>query len=66
MRGRVMSMVSLGSVGLAPISLGISGAIVDLGAAALMFEVAGAIVVLASLLALGSGVAARMNATPEA
>lgn len=65
MRGRVMSMVMLGSVGLAPLSYAISGAIVDLGAVTVMFGVAGAIVVMASLAGFASGVAGRMNATPE-
>ena len=37
LRGRVMSLVTLGSVGLAPVSLAIAGALVDLGAVTLMF-----------------------------
>ncbi|MBA3687836.1 MAG: hypothetical protein H0W81_03215 [Chloroflexi bacterium] len=45
MRGRVMSMVMLGSIGLAPLSYGIAGAIVDLGAVPIMFAIAGGIVV---------------------
>jgi MFS family permease len=64
MRGRVMSMVMLGSVGLAPISYALAGAIVDLGPIPLMFGVAGAIVVLASLAGFASGVAGRMAYAP--
>ena len=36
-RGRVMSLVTLGSVGLAPVSLAVAGALVDLGAVTLLF-----------------------------
>ncbi len=64
MRGRVMSMVMLGSVGLAPLSYALAGAIVDLGAVPLMFAVSGAIVVGASLLGFGWGVAGRMTYAP--
>jgi len=61
MRGRVMSMVMLGSVGLAPVSFALAGVVVDLGAVPLMFAAAGAIVVAASLLGLSWGVAGRMT-----
>jgi MFS family permease len=64
MRGRVMSMVMLGSVGLAPLSYALAGAIVDLGAVPLMFAVSGAIVVSASLLGFAWGVAGRMTYAP--
>lgn len=60
MRGRLMSMVMLGSIGLAPVSYAIAGAIVDFGPIPLMFGVAGAIVVLASLAGFASGLAGRM------
>ena len=48
-RGRVMSLVMMGSVSLMPFSLAISGLIIDLGAVTLLFSVAGAIVVAAVL-----------------
>lgn len=58
-------MVMLGSIGLAPLSYGIAGAIVDLGAVPIMFAIAGGIVVAASLLGFGWGVAGRMTYAPE-
>lgn len=64
MRGRLMSMVMLGSIGLAPVSYAIAGAIVDFGPIPLMFGVAGAIVVLASLAGFASGLAGRMAYAP--
>jgi len=64
MRGRVMSMVMLGSIGLAPVSYALVGAIVDLGPIPLMFGVAGAIVVLASFAGFASGLADRMAYAP--
>jgi MFS family permease len=66
MRGRVMSLVMLGAVGLAPISYALAGATIDLGPVALMFGVAGAIVVIASLAGFASGVARRMTYAPDA
>jgi MFS family permease len=64
MRGRLMSMVMLGSIGLAPVSYAVAGAVVDLGPIPLMFGVAGAIVVLASLAGFASGVPERMAYEP--
>jgi hypothetical protein len=64
MRGRVMSMVMLGSIGLAPVSYALAGLIVDVGPVPLMFGTAGVIVVVASLAAFAAGVAARMNDAP--
>jgi MFS family permease len=61
MRGRVMSLLMLGAVGLAPVSLGISGAIIDFGAVSLMFTVAGAIVVAAALAGFVAGVPSQMT-----
>ncbi len=55
MRGRVMSLVMLGSFGLAPLSFALAGIVVDLGAVPVMFGIAGAIVVGASLLGLRLG-----------
>jgi MFS family permease len=65
MRGRVMSMVMLGSVGLAPLSYALAGAIVDLGAVTIMFATAGAIVAATALIGFASGVAPRMTYAPE-
>jgi MFS family permease len=65
MRGRVMSMVMLGSIGLAPVSYALAGAIVDFGPVPLMFGVAGAIVIVASLAGFASGVAGRMSYAPQ-
>jgi MFS family permease len=61
MRGRVMSMVMLGAVGLAPISYALAGAVVDLGPVPVMFGVAGAIVVAAALAGFASGAAGRIT-----
>jgi MFS family permease len=66
MRGRVMSMVMLGSVGLAPVSYALAGAVVDLGPVSLMFAVAGAIIVVAALAGFASGVAGRMTYATDA
>ncbi|MEP7040745.1 MAG: MFS transporter [Chloroflexota bacterium] len=65
MRGRVMSMLMLGSIGLAPVSYALAGLIVDVGPVPLMFGVAGAIVVAASLAGFASGVAGRMAYAPQ-
>jgi MFS family permease len=61
MRGRVMSLLMLGAIGLAPVSLAISGAIIDFGATSLMFAVAGAIVVAAALAGFVAGVPSQMT-----
>jgi len=60
MRGRVMSLVMIGSHGLAPVSYALAGLIVDVGPVPLMFGVAGAIVVVASLAGFASGVGTQM------
>jgi MFS family permease len=64
MRGRVLSMVMLGSVGLAPLSFALAGVIIDLGAATVMFAVAGAIVAGTALIGFTSGVAGQMTYEP--
>ncbi len=61
MRGRVMSLVMLGSVGLAPLSLALAGVVIDLGAVTLMFSGAGGIIVAAVMVGLFSGVPSRMQ-----
>ena len=63
-RGRVMSLVTLGSVGLAPVSLAIAGALIDLGAVTLVFVAAGGIVIVAALAGLAWGVPMKI-AWPE-
>ena len=55
-----MSLVTLGSVGLAPVSLAIAGALVDLGAVTLTFVAAGAIVIAAAIAGIAWGVPATM------
>ena len=60
MRGRVMSLLSLGSVSLAPFSLAIAGAVVDVAPVA-MFLVAGVIVVGAALAGMAWGVPALVR-----
>jgi MFS family permease len=60
MRGRVMSIVMLGSVGLTPLSYAVAGLVVDLGAVPVMFATGGAILFGASLLGVAWGVAGRM------
>jgi len=59
-RGRVMSLVSLGSVGLAPISLAVAGTLVELGAVTLIFLAGGAIIVAASVTGFAWGVPSQM------
>jgi MFS family permease len=61
MRGRVMSLLMLGAVGLAPVSLAISGAIIDFGAVSLMFTVAAAIIVAAAAAGVFAGVPSQMT-----
>ncbi len=55
-RGRVMSLVTLGSVGLAPVSLAVAGALVELGAVTQIFLAGGAIIITASLAGYAWGV----------
>jgi hypothetical protein len=61
MRGRVMSLLMLGAGGLAPLSLAISGAIIEFGAVSLMFTVAAAIIVAAALAGVFAGVPSQMT-----
>jgi MFS family permease len=64
MRGRIMSLIMLSGVGMAPFSLAISGAIIDLGAVTLTFAVAGAIIVVAAVAGLFSGIPEQMTDEP--
>ena len=61
MRGRVVSILMLGAIGLAPLSYALAGAIVDLGPVPLMFAVAGAIVVAAAIAGFASGAAGQIT-----
>jgi hypothetical protein len=56
-----MSLLFLGAMGLQPISLAVSGAIIDLGAVTLLFTVAAGIVIAAVIVGLLGGVAAQMT-----
>ncbi len=61
LRGRVMSLVMLASIGLAPVSLAAAGVLVDVGAATLMYLVAGGIILAAALLGFAWRVPALMD-----
>jgi MFS family permease len=65
LRGRIMSLVTLASIGLAPFSLAIAGVLVDVGAVTLTFVVAGAIVVVAALAGVAWGVTKLIEWDPE-
>jgi hypothetical protein len=64
MVGRVMSIVMLMSFGITPLSLGLSGALIDLAATAL-FVGAGALTVLAALLAFAIDLPAMLDERPS-
>ncbi|MCC6617882.1 MAG: MFS transporter [Chloroflexi bacterium] len=59
--GRMMSLVMLGSVGLAPVSLAAAGFLIDLGAATLMFAMAGGIVLAATVAGFAWGMPRLMD-----
>ena len=61
MRGRVMSLIMFSGMGLAPFSLAIAGAIIDLGAVGMTFAAGGAIIVLAALAGMLSRVPQLMT-----
>lgn len=61
LRGRAMSVLSLGGVSLAPISMAAAGAIADLGAASAVFIGAGALVLITAAAALVWGLPAAMR-----
>jgi MFS family permease len=60
MRGRVMSLLMLGSFGLGPLSLALAGILVD-SAATAMFVVAGALVLVTALAGIVTGVHRRLD-----
>jgi MFS family permease len=61
MRGRVMSLIMFSGMGLAPFSLAIAGAVIDLGAVGMTFAIGGAIIVLAALAGMLSRVPQLMT-----
>lgn len=66
MRGRVMSLLMLGSQGLGPFSLVLAGVLIDFGAVPVMYAVAGGIIVLAVVAGVASGVPAQMQDEADA
>ena len=66
LRGRVMSVVMMGAVGLAPISLAASGVVIDLGAVTLLFWLAGGLIVAAAFAGFFMGLATLMQDTEPA
>ena len=61
MIGRVMSLVMLGGIALSPLSMALTGALVDLGYVALCFAGGGILIVLAALLGVAWGVPTHMR-----
>jgi MFS family permease len=59
--GRVMSLLFLGAMGLQPVSLAVSGALIDFGAVTLMFIVSAGIVIGAVAVGLLGGVPTQMT-----
>lgn len=60
LRGRVMSVVMMGSVGLAPLSLAASGFVIDFGAVSLLFWLAGGLIVAAAMAGWAMGLPSLM------
>ena len=60
MRGRVMSLLMLGSFGLGPLSLALAGLLVDSSATA-MFLAAGVLVFVTALAGIATGVHRRLD-----
>jgi MFS family permease len=61
MRGRIMSLLMLGSQGLGPFSLVVAGLLIEFGAVSVMFAVAGSIIVVAALAGVAAGVPGQMR-----
>jgi MFS family permease len=61
MIGRVMSLVMIGGVALSPLSMAASGALVDLGAASLLFAAAGILILVTAVVSMAWGVPAQMR-----
>lgn len=61
MMGRVMSLVMLGGIALSPLSMALTGALVDLGYVALCFAGGGILIVVAALLGVVWGVPTHMR-----
>ena len=67
LRGRVMSVIMMGSVGLAPVSLAVSGFVIDFGAVSLLFWLAGGLIVAAAVAGWAMGLPRLMLDTkPDA
>jgi MFS family permease len=61
MMGRVMSLVSLGGIALSPLSMALTGALVDIGAISFVFAGAGILIVIAAVAGIVWGVPAQMR-----
>jgi MFS family permease len=61
MIGRVMSLVMIGGVALSPVSMALSGILVDVGAASLLFAAAGVLIVVTALAGVAWGVPSHMR-----
>jgi MFS family permease len=61
MMGRIMSLVMLGGVALSPLSMALTGALVDLGYVALCFAGGGVLIVIAALVGVAWGVPTHMR-----
>jgi len=61
MMGRVMSLVMLGGVALSPLSMALTGVLVDVGLVAVAFAGGGALIVLAALVGIAWGVPTHMR-----
>jgi MFS family permease len=61
MIGRVMSLVMIGGVALSPLSMAVSGVLVDVGAASLLFAAAGVLIVVTALAGVAWGVPRHMR-----
>jgi hypothetical protein len=56
-----MSLVMIGGVALSPLSMAAAGALVDLGAASLLYAAAGILIVATALVGVAWGVPAHMR-----
>jgi MFS family permease len=61
MMGRVMSLVMLGGIALSPLSMALTGVLVDLGLVALVFAGGGALIVVVALVGIIWGVPTQMR-----
>jgi len=61
MMGRVMSLVMLGGIALSPLSMALTGVLVDLGLVALVFAGGGALIIVVALIGIIWGVPTHMR-----